>query len=77
VGDRRDAYRDLVGRSGGKIPFGIPRYRWKGTIKIDLQQVGWGGVDSIDLDQDREQVADAFECGNEPSGSVKCGEFLD
>jgi len=55
VGDRRDAYRDLVGRSGGKIPFGIPRYRWKDTIKIDLQQVGWGGVDSIDLDQDRDR----------------------
>jgi len=34
-------------------------------------------MDWIGLAQDSENVADACECGNEPSGSVKCGEFLD
>ena len=43
---------------------------------MDLQEVGFGYMDGIELVQDR-QVADACECGNEPSGSVKCGEFLD
>jgi hypothetical protein len=55
VGDRRDAYRDLGGRSEGNIPCGIPRCRWKDNIKIDLQQVGWEGVDWIDLAQDRDR----------------------
>jgi hypothetical protein len=40
VGDRRDAYRDLVWRSDGKMPFGIPWCRREDNIRIDLQQVG-------------------------------------
>jgi hypothetical protein len=43
---------------------------------MDLQEVGYGYVDWIGLAQDR-QVADTCECGNELSGSVKYGEFLD
>jgi len=35
------------------------------------------GIEWIELAQDREQVADTCECRNEPSGSIKCGEFLD
>jgi hypothetical protein len=49
VGDRRGAYRVLVGRADGKRPRGRPRLRWEDNIKIDLQEVGWGGVDWIDL----------------------------
>jgi hypothetical protein len=41
------------------------------NIKMDLQEVGWRGMDWIDMSQD------SCECGNEPSGSVKCGEFID
>ena len=44
---------------------------------MDLQEVGCGYVDWIGLAQDRGQMANACECGNEPSGSIKCGEFLD
>jgi hypothetical protein len=43
------------------------------VIKRDLQKVGCGGMDWINLAQDR----DRYECGNEPSGSIKCGEILD
>jgi len=39
VGDRRGAYRVLVGRPEGKRPLGIPRCGWKGNIKMDFQQV--------------------------------------
>jgi hypothetical protein len=42
MGDRRGAYRVLVGRSDGKGPLGRPRHRWEDNIKIDFQEVGWG-----------------------------------
>ena len=51
--DRRGAYRVLMGRTDGKRPFGRPRLRWDDSIKIGLQDVGWGGMDLIDLTQDR------------------------
>jgi len=47
------------------------------NIRMGLQEVGCGFMDWIGLAQDKRQVADGCECGNEPSGSVKCGEFLD
>jgi hypothetical protein len=49
VGDRRGAYRVLVVRPDGKRPLGRPRLRWEDNIKIYLQEVGWEGVDWIDL----------------------------
>ena len=59
--------------------------RWAGhvaraqqdNIKTDIQEVGWDGMDRIDVAQDRNKMAGTYECGNEPSGSIKCGEFLD
>ena len=68
-------YRVLVGKPKGRRPLVRPRRRWA-DIRMDLQEVGCMYRDWIGLAQDR-QVADACECGNEPSGSVKCGEFLD
>ena len=68
-------YRVLVGKPEGKRPLRIPRHRWMDNIRMDLQEVGCEYMDRIGLAQDR-QMADACECGNEPSGSVKCGEFL-
>jgi hypothetical protein len=49
MGERRGAYRVLVGRPRGKRPLEIPRRRWEDNIKIDLQEVCWGGMDWIDL----------------------------
>jgi hypothetical protein len=45
-------------------------------IKMDLQKLGCGGVDWIELTQDRAPVVGACECGNETSGSMKYGVFL-
>jgi len=53
MGERRDVYRLLVGKPEGKRPLGGPRCRWEDNIKMDLQEVGCGGVDWIELAQDR------------------------
>jgi hypothetical protein len=43
MGEDRGVHRVLVGKPEGKRPLGRPRRRWKDNIKIDLQEVGWGG----------------------------------
>jgi hypothetical protein len=53
-GEKRNAYRILVGKPSGKRPLGRPRYRWKDNIRMDLREIGWGGMDWIDLAQDRD-----------------------
>jgi len=45
----------LVGKTVGKRPFGIPRCRWEDNIKMDLQEVGCGVMDRIELAQDRDR----------------------
>jgi hypothetical protein len=45
VREVRGAYRDLVGKSKGKRPLGIPKHRWEDSIKIDLHEVGGGVMD--------------------------------
>jgi hypothetical protein len=53
MGDRRGVFRVLVGKPKGKRPRGGHRRRWEYTIKMDLQEVGCGGMDWIDVAQDR------------------------
>jgi hypothetical protein len=50
--ERRGAYRVLVGKREGKRPLGKPRRRWEDNIKMDLREVGWEGIDWIDLAED-------------------------
>jgi hypothetical protein len=61
----------------GRRPLGRPRRSWKDNIKTDLREVGWGGTDWIDVAHDRGQVAGCCKRGNELSGSIKCGKFLE
>jgi len=49
LGDSRGVYRDLVGKSEGKRTFGRPRRRWEDRINMDLQEVGCGDMDLIDV----------------------------
>jgi hypothetical protein len=52
IEERRNAYRQLVGKPEGKRPVGRPRRRWMDNIRMDLEEVGWGDVDWIGLAQD-------------------------
>jgi hypothetical protein len=54
-GEKRNAYRILVGKPEGRRSLERPRRRWVDNIKVDLREVGWGGMDWIDLPQDRDQ----------------------
>ena len=55
MGEGRGVYRVLVGKPEGKRPLGRLRHRWKDNIKMDLQEVGCGGIDWIELAQDRDR----------------------
>jgi hypothetical protein len=44
MGERRGAYRALVGKPEGKRPLGGPRRMWEGNIKVDLREMGWSGA---------------------------------
>jgi hypothetical protein len=54
MGERRGVYKILVGKAEGKELLGRPGRRWEDNIKMDLQEVGCGGVDWIELAQDRD-----------------------
>jgi hypothetical protein len=54
-GGQERCIRGLVGRLEGKRPFGRRRYRWQANIEMDLQEVGWRGMDWIALSQDRDR----------------------
>jgi hypothetical protein len=49
IGKKRIAYGILLGKPEGRRPLGRPRRRWVDNIKLDLRDIGWGGMDWIDL----------------------------
>jgi hypothetical protein len=55
MGETRGVYRVLVRKSEGKRPLGRPRRRWEDNNKMVLQEVGCGGVDWMELAQDRDR----------------------
>jgi hypothetical protein len=55
MGEKRNACRIQVGKPEGKRPLRRPRRRWVDNIKKGIREIGWGGVDWIDLAQDRDQ----------------------
>jgi hypothetical protein len=54
-GETRNTYRISMGKPKGKSPLGRPRRMWVDNIKMDLREIGWGGMDWIELAQDRDQ----------------------
>jgi hypothetical protein len=54
MGEGRNVYRVLVGRPEGKRPLERPRHTWEDGLKMDLGEVGWGGMEWIHLAEDRD-----------------------
>jgi hypothetical protein len=55
MGEKKNTHKILVGKPEGKRPLGRPRRRWVDNIKMDLREIGWDGVDWMDMVQDRDQ----------------------
>jgi hypothetical protein len=55
MGESGGVYSVFVGKREGKRPLGRPRRRWEDNIKMDLEEVGYGGMDWIELAQDRDR----------------------
>jgi hypothetical protein len=54
MGEGRNVYKVFIGKPEGKRPLGRPRHRWEDGIRMDLREIGLGGVDWIRLAQDRD-----------------------
>jgi hypothetical protein len=72
IGEKRNAYRLLVGKPKGKKLLGRPRRRWVNNIRMDLVEVGWGVVDWIGLFQDRDRRKALVNSVSNLSGYMKC-----
>jgi hypothetical protein len=68
-GGGESVYWVVVEKPEGKRPLGRPRHRWEYNIKMDLQEVGCGGMDWIELAEDRDRWR--------TQQPIKCGVFLD
>jgi hypothetical protein len=55
MGKKSGGYRGMAGKPEGKVPFGRPRHRWEDIIKMDFQDVECGGMDWIELAEDRDR----------------------
>jgi hypothetical protein len=55
MGEKRNVCRVLVGKPEGRRPLRKPRHRWEHNIKMDLRGIGWGGMDWINLTEDRDK----------------------
>jgi hypothetical protein len=55
MGEERIVYKVLVGKPEGKRPLGRPRRKWEDGMRMDLREIGLGGVDWIRLSQDRDR----------------------
>jgi hypothetical protein len=77
MGEERGVHRVLVGKPEGKRPLGRPRSRWEDNIKMDLQEVGGGRGDWMELAQGRDKWWALVSMVRDFQVPYKCGEFLD
>ena len=77
MGQGRGVYMVLVGKSEGKRPLGRPRRKWEDNIKMDLQGVGGGCGEWMELAQDRGRWRALVSTVKNLRVPLKCGEFLE
>jgi hypothetical protein len=77
MGETWNAYRILVGKPEGKRLRGRPRRRWVYNFKINLRQIGWDGMDWMNLAQDRDQWRALVNTVRNLRSSIKCWEVLE
>jgi hypothetical protein len=75
-GEERGVYRALVGKPEGKRPLGKPRGRWEDNIRMDLQEVGCGGIDWLGLVQDRDRWRELVNAVMNLGVQYNAGNFL-
>jgi hypothetical protein len=73
VGEKRNAYRILVRKPEVKRPLGRKRRRWVDNTKMDHREIGWDGIDWIDVAQDRDQWRVLLNAGKFLSSCTTCG----
>jgi hypothetical protein len=77
MGEKRNAYMLLVGKSEGKEPLGRARRRWVDNIRMDLREVGWVDVHWIGMAQDRKRWRALVNSALNLRGSIKCWETIE
>ena len=77
MGERRGAYRVLVGKTEVRTPFERPRRKWENNIKMDLHEVGGGHALGRSGSGQGQVAPGSSESDNEPSGCIKRAKFLD
>jgi hypothetical protein len=75
-GEKRNAYKILVGYPEGRRPLGRPTRRWVNNIKMVLREVGWDDMDWIDLAQDRDKWKALVNAVMNFRDSQNAGKFL-
>jgi hypothetical protein len=76
MGGAGSANGDEEEKPEGKTPVGRPRRKWVDYVKINLRGIGWGGMNWIDLGQDKDQWM-ALVNTNKQSGSIKCWKVFE
>jgi hypothetical protein len=76
-GEKRNACRILMGKLEGKKPLGRPRHRWVDNIKMYFREIGWGGMDWINLAQDMNQWRVLVNMGMNLHVSIHCWKVLE
>ena len=76
MGEDRGVHRILMGKPEGKRPLGRPRRRWEDNIKIDIQEIGGGRGDWMELAQDRDRWRALVGTVRDFRVCINAGKFL-